>query len=130
MSETLKKAKEHLSQITPGPWFADYEIDGVYHGRKTVVRQERGESYYDPSRIVSVGQTRRHVSKDGQAEKNVAFIADAPELTAKLLAAVETALETAEQLKQMGEIGQGPLNVYTLNIANRLRLNIEEALSE
>ncbi|QEM41502.1 hypothetical protein SEA_FORZA_32 [Gordonia phage Forza] len=79
-SEAEMSAKYYLSQITPGKWVVAEEIDGVYAGKKTVVRADEAAPYYR-SRIVTVGQTRPHIYNP----VNIEFIAAAPELVQGLL---------------------------------------------
>ena len=80
-AEELAKAADKLNGLigdaTDGPWFQAPEIDGVFHGRMTVVRPEHGK------RIVSVGQTRPHYG--AEAEANVAYIAAMNPIVGKAL---------------------------------------------
>jgi len=84
--EQLNAIKERASKATVGPWVTAEEIDGVYSGMKTVVRSTDPPSRWS-SRIVSVGQTRRHVKED--AENNAEFIAQARQDIPALIAEVE-----------------------------------------
>lgn len=55
-------------------WFAANEIDGIYAGKKTVVRADTTyEPRWSPRRIASVGQTRPHIGAN--AEANIVYIA-------------------------------------------------------
>lgn len=82
--EQLAAIKERAEKASAGE--IDEEIDGVYSGKNTVVRTVNPSSRYS-SRIVSVGQTRRHV-KEG-AEQNVEFIANARQDIPLLIAEIE-----------------------------------------
>src|SRR6185312_3358938 len=77
-------------------WEVAEEIDGVYSGMNTVVRTTKPPNQW-ASRIVSVGQTRRHV-KD-KAEANAEFIAHAREDIPALLTEVERYREIERKLQ-------------------------------
>lgn len=81
--EQIEDIRKRAEAATPGPWEIGKEVDGMYSGLNTVVRTTNPPTKW-ASRIVSVGQTRRHVK--GDAENNVAFIANARQDIPELLA--------------------------------------------
>ncbi|MDM5229675.1 hypothetical protein [Lysinibacillus pakistanensis] len=84
--EQLNAIKQRVEKATIGPWCVNEEIDGIYDGCRTVVKAPNAPSKW-ATRIVSVGQTRRHIRKD--AESNIEFIAHAREDVPALVAEVE-----------------------------------------
>lgn len=76
--ERLTAIRVRVDFTTPGKWYVAEEVDGVYAGKRTVVKydNESGDTNYR-SRIVTVGQTRPHEWKN--ADNNVKFIAHAPD---------------------------------------------------
>lgn len=87
--EQLDTIRKRAEAATEGVWEVVEEIDGVYSGMNTVVRTTKPSNKW-ASRIVSVGQTRRHV-KD-EAEANAIFIANARQ-------DIPTLLDEIEQLR-------------------------------
>lgn len=71
METRLAAIEARANAAAEGPWDVGAERDGVYGGRRTVVRDS------SLLRIVSVGQTRLHDNLG--AEANVEFIAHARE---------------------------------------------------
>lgn len=87
MSRTTDLAERTLAAITPGQWETGIEIDGIYSGRRTVVYADEPGSISSRKRVVTVGQTRQHHTKE--VEDNIAFIAAAPALVRELIAEVK-----------------------------------------
>lgn len=85
-TEQLEAIRKRADKATKGPWEVIEEIDGIYGGMNTVVITTKPHTQW-AKRIVSVGQTRKHVK--GDAEANVEFIAAVREDIPKLLAEVE-----------------------------------------
>ncbi len=100
MAETpvdLDTIRNIANAATPGPWVTDVEIDGMYAECKTVVRAVNADPWR--SRIVTVGQTRMHISADGAGEANVAFIAAARELVPAMADEIERLRAQVAQLR-------------------------------
>lgn len=107
-----------LGFISGERWYVDTEIDGVYAGKQTVVRCVLPEKeHWEPTRVVSVGQTRRHVKNP---EWNVNFIAHAPEDMRLLLDIVDRIEKLAEERERRGFSQE----------AARLRGLVEQAVTE
>lgn len=101
----LDEIRARAAAATPGPWYADKEIDGMYAGHKTVVRAGDPPPWSGVGlRVVSVGQTRTHL---GPAEPNVEFIAHARTDVPALLAHVaELEAERDEARRERDEMAQ------------------------
>lgn len=63
-ADTLRQAahlmRERANAATPGPWEVGTEVDGVYAGKRTVVRTPK-------TRLMTLDQTRPHDWKHGEA---------------------------------------------------------------
>lgn len=81
----INAIKKREQKASKGIWKVKEEIDGIYAGRKTVV--VTSSEQYRPKRIMSVGQTRRHINKE--AEANADFIANAKQDIPLLIAELE-----------------------------------------
>jgi hypothetical protein len=104
--EQIEEIRKRAETTTPGPWEVGAEVDGMYSGLNTVVRTTNPPTEWT-SRIVSVGQTRRHIK--GDAENNVAFIANARQDIPALLAHI------AELEKQVAEDEEVKFGYYNEN---------------
>lgn len=104
MTDRQREIRDRLAAVTPGPWVVGEEVDGVYAGRRTVVRYMPPDRY--STRIVSIGQTRGHDSQ--HAEANIEFIANAPADISWLLAEIERLSATCGALLWPGRDNEGP----------------------
>lgn len=96
-NEELRQIRERAEKATAGPWEVGAEVDGVYAGMNTVVRATKPHTRW-ATRIVSVGQTRKHIKEDSEA--NAEFIAHAREDIPKLLAEIERYREIERRLRE------------------------------
>lgn len=95
--------------VTPGPWRAVKETDGVHAGRWTAIRSDHD------GRVVTVDQIRRH--DHGRAEINVAWIAEAhrrmPELLDLAAQAVRDRRNTPPRAATAAEVTTQPATADT-----------------
>lgn len=100
--ERLTGIRVRVDFTSRGSWYVAEEIDGVYAGKQTVVKRRHlpDENIYAPTRIVSVGQTRRHEWKN--AENNVKFIAHAPDDVRLLMSIIGRMQEAAQRDAEHG----------------------------